>query len=145
MHPCMKSTGTQREHIIYQMTMRVMIFMTVLSHWRVMIFMKVLSHWPPQHLKLQNWHPPRLMKTTIWITRRPHQVTENSSFLRIVWISFSSFVPSVGEYVTLKITLFGQCWLFLGFVSVGRRYMGITIPNWINAHWKLDLVSSNFI
>lgn len=67
----------------------------------LLILIKVLSHWPPQPLKLRNGLPLRLMKTTIWIIRRPHQVTaaENSLFLRNVWISFSSFVPSVGENV----------------------------------------------
>lgn len=76
---------------------------------RVLILMKVLSHWPPQPLNLQNGHPLRLMKTTIWINRSLHQVTtaENSSFSRNVWISFSSFVPYVGENATIKKNVVG--------------------------------------
>lgn len=87
-------------NIIYQMTMR------------VLILMKVLSHWPPLPLKLQNGHPLRMMKTTIWIIRSLHQVTiaENSSFSWNVWIRFSSFVPSVGENATIK----KRCWDSVG-------------------------------
>lgn len=47
------------------------------------------------------WTPPEIDENNNLDNQRPHQVTaaENSLFLRNVWISFSSFVPSVGENV----------------------------------------------